>query len=309
VTGNFTTYSLPSGSNALDITSANDGSMWAIDQGRDRLIRTGPGGATAEWDLPTKHGDPSWIATAPDGSIWFTSWASRTVSRATTSGRIDDHQVSSAPQGIAVASDGTVWFAEQLAGGESQEHIGRIGVDGTYSELALPSAGTAVQCGWQCPWDVALAPDGAVWFTEGLGQGGVGIGRVTPDGSYTHHAVNFGLPSAIVAGSDGALWFTSDRGGKLGRIALDGALSSTTIDLTAGTDLSRVATGPGGALWLTYSTGPDLQNRTGHLARVAPDGAVQRWDLPGSAVGSGLRSSADGSIWIAAGDKLISFRP
>jgi virginiamycin B lyase len=220
-----------------------------------------------------------------------------------------EYKVASSPQGISAATDGAVWFAEQLSGGETQEHIGRIGVDGEYSEVPLPASGQGAQCGWQCPWDTALGTDGAIWVTEGLGQGGVGVGRVRPDGAYAQHSVNFGLPYAIVSGPDGALWFTNDGSGKLGRISVDGVMTSTIIDASPGTALSRIASGTDSALWVTYSIGPDLQNRTGHLARVTTAGLVQHWDLPGGVVGSGIRSNSDGSVWIAAGARIVAYRP
>src|SRR2546429_638765 len=67
----------------------------------------------------------------------------------------------------------------------------------------------------------SAGPDGALWFTESLGNK---IGRITTAGAVTEYPIptsNSG-PYGIVAGPDGALWFTEQLGGKIGRITTTG---------------------------------------------------------------------------------------
>src|SRR5215469_6247585 len=58
---------------------------------------------------------------------------------------------------------------------------------------------------------ITQGPDGALWFTEGLGNK---IARVSTSGAITEYpnicncTVFAGSPYGITAGSDGALWFT-----------------------------------------------------------------------------------------------------
>ena len=70
---------------------------------------------------------------------------------------------------------------------------------GVFTEFPTP-----VDSGDADPLDVAVAPDGIVWFTEGIGQ----IGRLDPaTGIITEFAIE-GFPREINIASDGAVWFT-----------------------------------------------------------------------------------------------------
>ena len=58
------------------------------------------------------------------------------------------------------------------------------------------------------PEDIALGPDGNLWFTE---YQGFAIGRLTTSGTLTEFNLGqqgYGYPDDIVAGPDGNLWFT-----------------------------------------------------------------------------------------------------
>jgi virginiamycin B lyase len=69
------------------------------------------------------------------------------------------------------------------------------------------------------PTDVAVAPDGAVWFVEFRGNS---IGRFQ-DGQFVSFTVaeeNAGL-SGIAVAADGAVWFGMLRAGSLGRLRDD----------------------------------------------------------------------------------------
>ncbi len=67
------------------------------------------------------------------------------------------------------------------------------------------------------PWGITVGPDGALWFTENIGNK---IGRISTSGAITE----FPLPETraslggITAGPDGALWFTEQNGNAIGRL-------------------------------------------------------------------------------------------
>jgi virginiamycin B lyase len=110
---------------------------------------------------------PSGIATAPDGTIWFTEDPGNSIGHETLSGMVSEF---AAPpndvQGIAVATDGIVWFTENGA-----NKIGRmVPTTGAFTDFPIPNVDGQVV-------NIVAAADGKLWFTEEVGNM---IGRVTP---------------------------------------------------------------------------------------------------------------------------------
>jgi virginiamycin B lyase len=109
------------------------------------------------------------------------------------------------------------------------------------------------------PRNIALGPDGNMWFTEGYGNR---VGRVTPGGVVTEFVIPTvdSFPTSIVAGPDGAMWFLETMtvaNGRVARISMTGVFRES--DLTSGehTDLHDLAVGPDGNLWITIARSPD----------------------------------------------------
>jgi virginiamycin B lyase len=135
--------------------------------------------------------------------------------------------------------------------------------------------------------DIALGPDGNLWFTESAAPGR--IGRITPAGQITEFTPGLtanSQPAGITAGPDGAMWFTERTGGRIGRIALDGAISE--FSLPADSKPAGIVSGPGGDLWYA--------DESGSIGRLTTAGAVTTYLVVGGrpeevAVGS------DGSVW------------
>ena len=108
---------------------------------------------------------------------------------------------------------------------------------------AMPSAGAAAAsaaavgsdvtiytgAGIVSPKDIAVGPDGALWFTNGSGPNFDSIGRITTGGSVTHYTgAGINDPGGIAVGSDGALWFTNQGNGSIGRITTAGTVTNYT---------------------------------------------------------------------------------
>src|SRR5207248_3319511 len=121
-------------------------------------------------------------------------------------------------------SDGNVWFGEILGNGFSE--IGKISPDGAVTHYPIRNDG-----------NVALGPDGNIWFTTN----GRSIGRVTPAGDAQYHPINGGRE--LVLGPDGNLWLSGPGGDKISRITTDGVITeipvasnSLVVGITAGPD-------------------------------------------------------------------------
>jgi len=143
------------------------------------------------------------------------------------------------------------------------------------------------------PQDIAVGPDGALWFT---GWDDSAIGRITTAGAITAYSLPtaFSYPMGITAGPDGALWF-AETGGvidvpKIGRITTAGAI--TEFPLPSGSDAFDITTGPDGALWFTEQ----ISNKIG---RITTAGALTEYPLLPDAHPTGIVTGPDGALWFA----------
>src|SRR5215475_11031604 len=132
--------------------------------------------------------------------------------------------------------------------------------------------------------DIALGPDGAMWFVEALANK---IGRITAAGEITEYTPP-NAPQAIVAGPDEALWFTEPSVRQIGRITTRGVISEFALPCCGSP--SHIAAGPDGALWFTQNT-----NKIG---RITTGGVVSEYALPDPNSGAtGITAGPDGALW------------
>jgi virginiamycin B lyase len=96
--------------------------------------------------------------------------------------------------------------------------VGRITMRGETTEFAIPSPTGS-------PTNVAVGPDGNVWYTKGAA-----LGRVTPDGSITEFPLPAGARGVgLTAGSDrqpprmlaNRLWYADGAGNKIAYLAFE----------------------------------------------------------------------------------------
>jgi len=135
----------------------------------------------------------------------------------------------------------------------------------TVSEFPVPTAKTG-------PDEIALGPDGNVWFSE---QDTDHLGKVSPAGciqEYTPPRSSVGI-SDLVAGPDGYLWFTSGSDDLIGHIAVDGLLYRLHDTPGALSYPQTITLGPDGNFWFTSST-------LATVGRITPAGKYDAFTLP-----------------------------
>jgi len=91
-----------------------------------------------EYHLPTSDADPYGVASAPNGSTWFTERAADKIGELTPTGSFNEFVIPTAasdPRGIAVASDGSIWFTEAAV-----DKIGELTPVGSFNEYTVPTA-------------------------------------------------------------------------------------------------------------------------------------------------------------------------
>jgi virginiamycin B lyase len=158
---------LPVGFNARGIALGPDGNMWVGGFTANSVARITTG-ATPTLDpplgFPVPAGTPIDVIGGSDGNVWY-------AGQGTTVGKVAPDGTATAftskgvdPFGMTLGPDGAVWFAEFQANA-----VGRVGIDGTTSEVTGMTAGAG-------PRYVATGPGNTIWFTEETGNR---VGRVT----------------------------------------------------------------------------------------------------------------------------------
>ena len=189
------------------------------------------------------------------------------------------------PSGIVAGPDGALWVTQGCSGiaqfGTCGESIERITTSGATTTYSLPYTGIS-----QGPTGITNGPDGALWFTESVGNK---IGRITIAGAISEYAIptanSYSL--SIAAGSDGALWFTEAYGNKIGRATVSGSITEHTIP-TAGSYPSSIAAGSDGALWFTESS-------SSKIGRITTTGSFTEYAVPNAP--SSITAGPDGALW------------
>ena len=100
------------------------------------------------------------------------------------------------------------------------------------------------------PNDIVAGPDGAMWFTNGLGY----IGRIDMLGTITTYTIPFAgtYPTYIAVGSDKNIWFSDQGTNSIGRILVAKPDSNTIQEVAApGAGIQRLTPGPDGEIWFT----------------------------------------------------------
>jgi virginiamycin B lyase len=156
---------LPMGVNARGIALGPDGNMWVADfstPGGVVQVTTGATPTATRFAVPA--GSPIDVIGGSDGNVWY-------AGQGTTVGKVAPDGTATAftskgvdPFGVTLGPDGAVWFAEFQANA-----VGRVGTDGTTSEVTGMTAGAG-------PRYVASGPGNTIWFTEETGNR---VGRVT----------------------------------------------------------------------------------------------------------------------------------
>ena len=247
----------------------------------------------------------SLLAAVLTGAIALTPAASATAARSTaarpTAGRpgtIRELALGSSQRiylfGLATGSDGAVWFADLGCIGLGHCAIGRIDVRG---RLAVFTRGLNPD---SVPFQIALGPDGNLWFTDEGSH--PAIGRVTPAGRITEFSRGLRrdtTPFAITLGPSHHLWFTSQgRYPAIGEITTRGRITLRHRGLRRGSTPFGIAATPRGVWFTDHGCAGGGRCQLGH---VTPAGRVteSRRGLRGDAKPLAIATGFGGAAWFA----------
>ncbi|MEQ1516804.1 MAG: hypothetical protein ABL931_09975, partial [Usitatibacteraceae bacterium] len=144
------------------------------------------------------------------------------------------------------------------------------------------------------PHDVAVAPDGSVWYTA---QHSGELGLLDPKSGKTEHiALGKGSsPHGVIVGPDGAAWVTDS--GQNAIVRVDGKTKAVKLfPLPSGTpytNLNTAAFDRNGLLWYT--------GQSGYYGSVNPQsGEVRVWPAPKGRGPYGIAATPAGDIYYAS---------
>ena len=275
------------------------------------------------------RGSPEYYALAVPA--WLRAWALRDrctgAPRLTTSSaQLTVTQWDGCPAGASVtgyrwASGGHTWFGElgSMAGdrlifGFLAAHPLRGPAPGWSAGEAIPvPALTApriaiaslsvfrVPTAQAEPFDIAAAPDGAMWFTEfHAGR----IGRITPAGKITEYQVPTpgAEPYQIAVGPDGTAWFTEYNTTKIGSVTSHGQVREISLP-SPSFGGNGIAVDRGGTVSIADGGGYLDQLTGGHFSRsrLPSSGGVPfaLATVAGQAGSAGSAGSAGGAVYVS----------
>jgi virginiamycin B lyase len=139
------------------------------------------------------------------------------------------------------------------------------------------------------PADIAIAPDGSVWFTE---QQTNRIGQLTSDGTLREYPIPTAAsdPFAITLGPGGDFWFTERSTNKIGRITPQGTITEFTVPTVASAP-TDIVLAPPQDLWFTESG-------ASQIGRITPQGTITEFSLPaGAGAPTDIVLGPDDAVW------------
>jgi len=205
----------------------------------------------------------SMVITGPDGNIWFIESTAgpdadaHTITKMSLAGtilaqypvpRLNASQVGPT---MTAGPDGNIWFIEYV----NNNKLGRLELDGTYTEFPLPDVLTQPGC-------IVAGLQGMLLFCADQYYPATDwIGRITTDGVISKLPVNsfaFGVNS-ITVGPDGNVWFIEQSQSIISRMTPSGTMMAT-VGIGGSIRLNSITVGPDGNIWFSESPVESLQH-------------------------------------------------
>jgi streptogramin lyase len=217
---------------------------------------------------------------------------------------LNDLRYDAQPSGIAVTKDGRPWFVEEDPGNPGYRVATYSGSGDHYDEYQITPCEAVSPCsgeyGGTGLTDVAIAPDGGIWFTNFLNKK---FGRLDPD---THTMVQYtltsidptlagGQPRQITTAPDGTLWMATRQssyngpGNALVRIVPSATPTATVYKLDVDRPPLGINADNAGNIWFGVSnaTAPSLVGRLAGVVGVTP-GPTPETPTPPAATPPGI---------------------
>jgi DNA-binding beta-propeller fold protein YncE len=240
------------------------------------------GETATEYSLPTGS-FPEKIVLGPDGNLWYTDSGTSKIGKITTSGSHTEYPLTGAaePQGITPGPAGseTLWYADYGTG-----KIGEITTGGSIVAEYPVLTGSH-------PGEIALGPDGNVWYANQTSVGNGRLGKITTSGAFTEYGENLGLGliGHFTTGPENALWFADYSAQSIDKATTGGEIANK-YSLELNHSPFGLTTGSEGNLWFTdYSQS--------EIGKITPSGAITEYKIPTESRPDEIVQGYNGNYW------------
>jgi streptogramin lyase len=266
----------------MHLAAGTDGALWFTGSSPEdvAVFRMTTAGGVTKFTVPAPTASGvingiDYITAGPDGNMWFTSYDSDAIERITPSGTITQFylppsQTGPGPGQIIAGSDGALWFTESGYSNHHPNGLGRMTVDGVYTEFLTPTDYTTY------PQGVALGSDGNLWMSDNT------VG--SPDNLYA--VWRFVVPAPPGNSPLVAATLPTSRSVQVGNTAtIFATMINTSANAASSCGIGPITVTPGGMVFQT--TDPTTNALTGQLnSRVSiAAGASQSFVVAFNATG------------------------
>ena len=305
--GSLKSYRLPTSTDPHFVAAASDGNVWFTVQGAFDPVTFNTPGSVAR---VTSRGDITEFAVCdgcitndivegPDG-ILYVSDNDGQLRRITTSGEVLSSispcgGVFCDPLGGLAADSTSIWFTDFF-----NDRVGRFDV------FALPGVDPFTFFPASEVGDVAVAPDGTVWFT-----GSNSIGEIDPVAGVVSSTPLSAEGRGITVAPNGTVWVTEIFADLIARLTPSEAGLHDLVEFPTPVDATPldIAAAPDGNVWFT-------QNLRGNIARITQDGVITEaskaiaFEDPKRPDPVGIAIGANGNPWYAESltDKVVTLK-
>ena len=305
--GTLKSYRLPTSTDPHFVTAASDGNVWFTVQGAfdpvtfqtpGSVARVTPRGNITEFAVCDACITND-IVQGPD-EILYISDNDGQLRRITTSGEVLSSispcgDVFCSPLDGVAADSTSIWFADFF-----NDRVGRFNVFAAPGEdpfTYFPAPGVG---------DVAVAPDGTVWFT-----GSNSVGEIDPAVGVVSTTPLSAEGSRITVAPNGTVWVTEIFADLIARLtpSASGPHDLVEFPTAEGATPLDIAAAPDGNVWFT-------QNLRGNIARITQDGVITEaskaiaFEDPKRPDPIGIAIGANGNPWYAESltDKVVNLK-
>lgn len=260
--GTLKHYRLPTSTDPHDVTTATDGNVWFTVQGAfdpvtflipGSVARVTPRGDITEFAV-CDFCITNDIVEGPDGILYISDNHGQ-LRRITTAGEVlSGIPVEGANPLGGVAADATsIWFADFFSNRVGRYNVFAAPGEDPFTFYAAPEVD-----------DVAVAPDGTVWFT-----GPNAIGEIDPAVGVVSMTTLSAEGRRIAVAPNGTVWVTEIFADLIARLTPSASGPHDLVEFPTPVDATPlgIAAAPDGNVWFT-------QNLRGNIARITQDGVI-----------------------------------
>jgi virginiamycin B lyase len=300
-----------------------DGALWLASRqsytfaGGLRRIVLAPVGSYSEVPTQTTPVDyPTKVVKGPEGALYAVLTGSGQIGRLDAQGHIvqrftpppmdDQCSITSqkTPQDLVAGPDGALWMTFS-----NGCWLGRLTPSGSFSTVNVYKSfltGSGQTSYLAFPSDLAVAPDGALWYTA---PGSNAIGRYKPGGTpqaWSTGQQNGTNPRGIVVGDDGVAWFGFGNQGGLASITTTGTVANHSVASAGMTYVSRLVKASDGTIFVTDGSTVARLQGDGTPAKVGQLSGASNMTL---LAGGSFVSFMGNAFWVLNQDGTSSYAP